>query len=154
MFCILYTIIGLPICMLFLANIGGAMAKFLKFSYSRICCIWCRARRKHSELILSSTPVESGTTPEESKATPEKSGVTPVESGIISEVSKSNNQEYMPTDMVAVPIVVTLCVMTVYIFFGAIVYIQIEDWTLGDSVYFCFVTLTTLGFGDMVPGQK
>ena len=62
MYCILYTIIGLPICMLFLANIGGAMARFLKFSYSRICCMWCRARRKHSEFIMS--PKETQIMPE------------------------------------------------------------------------------------------
>ncbi len=27
-----------------------------------------------------------------------------------------------------------------------------EDWTYFESVYYCFVTLTTVGFGDFVPG--
>ena len=95
----MYTIIGLPICMLFLANIGGAMARFLKFSYSRICCMWCRARRKHSEFIMS--PKETPIMPEtaeiksnESKTAPEGSGsVSPLETDTTKEVSELTPEE-------------------------------------------------------------
>lgn len=27
-----------------------------------------------------------------------------------------------------------------------------EDWGYLDALYFCFVTFSTLGFGDIVPG--
>ena len=33
----------------FLGKIGGVMAKALKYSYSRLCCRWCRVRRKWEE---------------------------------------------------------------------------------------------------------
>ena len=44
--------------------------------------------------------------------------------------------------------------MMAYIVLGAILYMQLENWSLEDSIYFCFITLTTIGLGDLVPGQK
>jgi len=44
--------------------------------------------------------------------------------------------------------------MFAYIVTGAVVYAQWEEWTLTESTYFSFVTLSTIGFGDFVPGKK
>ena len=38
-----------------------------------------------------------------------------------------------------------------FITIPAIIFSSIEDWTYFQSVYYCFVTLTTVGFGDFVP---
>ena len=45
-----YTVFGLALMMLFLANIGKFMAKMLKTTYSRLVCRWCRVRRRWNEL--------------------------------------------------------------------------------------------------------
>ena len=40
-----------------------------------------------------------------------------------------------------------------FIFIPALIYNAIEPWSYGEAVYFCFVTLTTVGFGDIVPAK-
>lgn len=34
---------------------------------------------------------------------------------------------------------------------GTVVFCLLEDWDILQSLYFCFVTLTTIGFSDFVP---
>lgn len=53
-----------------------------------------------------------------------------------------------------VPIVVNLCIITVYLMLGGVLFSWWENWDLLESVYFTFITLTTIGFGDYVPGNS
>jgi hypothetical protein len=41
-----------------------------------------------------------------------------------------------------------------YICFGAVLFSEWEDWNFLDSSYFCFISLSTIGFGDIVPGKR
>ncbi|KAH3827416.1 hypothetical protein DPMN_129353 [Dreissena polymorpha] len=34
-----------------------------------------------------------------------------------------------------------------------ILFMKVEGWDLMDAIYYCFVTLSTIGFGDFIPGQ-
>ena len=53
---------------------------------------------------------------------------------------------------VTVPIYVCLIIIVSYIFTGAMLFRIWEDWDYIASSYFCFITLSTIGFGDIVPG--
>nr|XP_018899708.1 PREDICTED: uncharacterized protein LOC109032174 isoform X2 [Bemisia tabaci] len=54
------------------------------------------------------------------------------------------------------PVPIWLCVFLVvsYIIGGAFLFSGWEGWGYPDSAYFCFITLTTIGFGDFVPAQN
>jgi len=34
---------------------------------------------------------------------------------------------------------------------GTVIFSLLEDWSIVDSLYFCVVTVTTVGFGDITP---
>ncbi|CAM1318757.1 Uncharacterised protein g7024 [Pycnogonum litorale] len=133
---ILYAIIGIPLLLVFLANIGDGMAKAFRYSYSRLCCRWCRSRRKNSEYSELS---------DSKKAKKKANGLNEESVG---------NEDYMPTNKVVVPIVLNLIIMSFYVALGTVLFSFWENWDLVASCYFTFVTFSTIGFGDMVPGNS
>ena len=38
-------------------------------------------------------------------------------------------------------------------FSGAVIFCNWEGWTFAEGFYFSFITLSTIGFGDFVPGD-
>jgi len=53
---------------------------------------------------------------------------------------------------VTVPISICLIIIAGYISAGSMLFTVWEDWDYLTGSYFCFVTLSTIGFGDIVPG--
>ena len=49
---------------------------------------------------------------------------------------------------------VSVLTAIVWIFVGSFAYVLLEDWRYVDSLYFCVVTLTTIGLGDKVPSSQ
>ena len=52
------------------------------------------------------------------------------------------------------PLYIALVGVVIFMFIPAVVFFAIEDWTYGQSLYYCFITLSTIGFGDFVPAQS
>ena len=134
---ILYAIIGIPLFLLYLTNIGGILAKSFKWTYARLCkCQIClhyfgrrrrRKRRKHDN--ADSTDLETD------------------------DESDDENEE-QDLDSVTVPISLCLTIMVSFIVGGATLFSEWESWDLLEGSYFCFISLSTIGFGDYVPGDS
>ncbi|CAD5114533.1 unnamed protein product [Dimorphilus gyrociliatus] len=63
---------------------------------------------------------------------------------------KLRNQEVSQTNLIIVGLNLCLVVLTT----GAVAYSYYEEWSYLNSFYYCFITLTTIGFGDYVALQK
>ena len=55
---------------------------------------------------------------------------------------------------ITVPISLTLFILSSYILLGGVLFKTWENWSMLDGVYFCFITLSTIGLGDFVPGNS
>lgn len=64
------------------------------------------------------------------------------------------SEAYMPSDEIPIPIVISLATIFSYLLIGAFIFADWENWDISSSVYFCFITLTTIGLGDMVPNKS
>ncbi|XP_073813866.1 uncharacterized protein [Musca autumnalis] len=59
----------------------------------------------------------------------------------------SQQQQQLPQ----VPLILVLVILVFYVCLGTVIFALWENWSLIDGAYFCFVTLTTIGYGDFVP---
>ncbi|XP_066902924.1 TWiK family of potassium channels protein 18 isoform X2 [Halyomorpha halys] len=127
---ILYAIAGMPLFLLYLSNIGDILAKSFKWTYAKCClCTGCQLSRPSKEI-----KVEGAT------------------ESVTFEDGSDESSIYDPQS-VTVPITLCLAIMVGYVYGGAILFGKWEKWGLLDGAYFCFISLSTIGFGDIVPGD-
>ncbi|CAF1231110.1 unnamed protein product [Rotaria sordida] len=160
----IYAIFGIPLMLLCLANIGSTMADAFRFIYCNVCCSYCNMIKKRRNLrALQSVELSHNATSSlPSSPTTRTLAVNnlPVVSSDNTEVKSSPSVvefvdnftiDYRKT---TIPISVTLSLLSSYLILGAVLFSEWENWKLLDGAYFCFVTLATIGLGDLVPGKS
>ncbi|XP_041476369.1 TWiK family of potassium channels protein 7-like isoform X2 [Lytechinus variegatus] len=214
-FCIFYATFGIPLALLFLANIGNLMARLtLKICRATHHCLFvrhkigascrgCRGSSKNHPESSSQRKIVNGeveipledvdlpppydsTRRRDEKGSTEKTldvntnehaimrsvsiaterptshprGVTKQPSADACQVStlppcscEPNKCQchHKPDVLEEVPLLVVLVILIVYMCGGAAWMASSEGWDFGTGIYFMFITLTTIGFGDVLP---
>ncbi|XP_036361658.1 potassium channel subfamily K member 4-like isoform X2 [Octopus sinensis] len=157
---IAYAVFGIPLTLLCLANLGNLLAScFRVFYYQVLCCQWCKKTKTKNRTPairseMAPTYVQSGNLNMENSESVNStfidgSNVTPRDTVVYS-IDESPENETRN-----IPVVVTLLIMTGYILCGTLLFTMWEkDWNYVEGSYFCFITLSTIGFGDFVPGSS
>jgi len=72
---------------------------------------------------------------------------------VVEDFDRPRVQVAQKTEEIRVPIFVSLMIIAIYIVGGALMFSVWENWDYLEGSYFCFITLSTIGFGDYVPGS-
>lgn len=188
---ILYALIGVPLMLLCLTNIGDLLANAFKFAYARLCCVLCRSKKRryrpprsvHCDNSGSGSgtrfsqptpdtptvkiplapsedvneePVAAGGAHESTGNSAKSPSSSTTTKGMGDDGMDTVNVERLPRRLDAtetrVPIALVLAFVAGYLCLGAAIFSLWEEWTFLNGAYFCFITLSTIGFGDLVPG--
>ena len=197
-FCtIMYALIGIPLALMVLAEVGKRFTVGLKFLWKFVRRYYytgyCIKVRQHGKTVLDRgktairrasrrRPIRSrrernGESGEEETVNTEEHKVkitddSSQENGEVhlsNEIRSSNesmctlsvtSKDSVEPDKFAVdenfnlPISVASAILLFYILSGAIMYSVWEGWSFMQSIYFVFVSVSTIGFGDVVPQTR
>ncbi|KAI6204058.1 Potassium channel subfamily K member 18 [Aphelenchoides besseyi] len=180
---ILFAIIGIPLMLLFLTNIGDVMAKIFRFLYARSIrlkyklILWHKKRRAAKIRRANSLVAKLARSSSNRQylgagwrsfgvrddCSLESLGFAPTNTSDIHELLAARAhldqlevKESVEAQLqrISVPLSLVLLTMLAYLVAGAILFCLWEQWSFLDSFYFCYISLTTIGFGDKFPGAS
>nr|XP_027203323.1 two pore potassium channel protein sup-9-like [Dermatophagoides pteronyssinus] len=167
---ILYAIIGIPLMLLYLTNIGDILAKSFRYVYGGLCsCKQSSNQLKQRNRLLLQRAVSAptgtfGLNNHTSRMDDTGVGVggynyndptmMTMTTSIPSTTTTMTTIKFKENNRVHVPITLCLFILTGYVCGGGLLFSIWENWNYLDGSYFCFVTLSTIGFGDLVPGAS
>ncbi|XP_006821125.1 TWiK family of potassium channels protein 7-like [Saccoglossus kowalevskii] len=146
-FCMIYATFGIPLMFVVLINVGSLFAGMAK------CACACTMCKKQSKI----QPINSKDgkwakkidTAEFEKSTEKIPMDVPKHINIKDIAVEERKLDNEATKNFQVPIIVILMVVTGYNCLGMLLFSIYTDWTYLESFYFSFITLSTIGFGDL-----
>lgn len=139
-----------------LSNISSTLGYLFRYSYVKVCCRFYYYRKKKNKAKMLEKNKTISTTSSKvailnEMEAPDTSFDKHSQKSKIAdahedeEFKNEENVDDIDIDHVSVPLTVTMIVITIYIIIGAGIFSAFEGWSLVQSAYFAYVTLSTIG---------
>ncbi|CAH8543461.1 unnamed protein product [Heterobilharzia americana] len=159
--CIIYAIIGIPLMLIYLALIGNMLARMFRVIFLNLLCCRCfydTIKRKREERRKRLEEWEQRLREhEEEEAKRRGLPLPPKKIQTFDEDSDleadEDDDEIIDGSKLHVPLTISVIVLSMYTLIGAVIFPTWEDWSTASAAYFSFITISTIGFGDLVPGN-
>ncbi|XP_006569276.1 TWiK family of potassium channels protein 18-like [Apis mellifera] len=169
-----YASLGIPLTLVYLSSAGGLLSRCARGVFTRaLCCCLCsncgyccyderrmeekerrmRKKRQQEELAQQQQQLQlQEPFYVRANASTFTTSTVEMKSSPKDEVSSLGSGD-RPNVTILAPISICLGAMLCYIVAGAFTLHKLDGWSFVDASYFCFMSLSTIGFGDMVPGS-
>lgn len=144
---IIYAVIGIPLMLVYLSTVGDSLAKNFRRLYGRFHCSSSNSKSQ-KKTDMAKTALQNHI-PVDKKSDNMIDKMHNIKMCVAGEV---HSPYHMDTHHQRVPISITLSVVVMYISGGALLFNRLENWTFLEGSFFCFTSLGTIGFGELVPG--
>lgn len=158
-----YSLIGIPFFVLWISRLSQRFGDIFRSGYSRVLIIFkyirfkcCPKRNNRKKSYINNIPLEKM----------ELESLKDMEFDSFSNFSEDSYDNFFleatnqfkllkkPVKKVSIPLVIVIAIIALYIYIGSLVLNYLEGWNFLQSVYFSFISMSSIGFGDYVPGIK
>lgn len=154
----IYALIGIPLCLIVLADLGKVFTRIIKWFWAFVRRFYytrkfsrAAARRAIEEKARAAAAAAARLDRIEEKT---KIKQAPPDRTVKSEAAKPLVEEvpvFVVDDEFNLPVTVAIVLTFLYILLGALIYCQWEEWSYLEAFYFVFISVSTIGFGDVLP---
>uniref|UniRef100_A0AC35TQ48 Ion_trans_2 domain-containing protein n=1 Tax=Rhabditophanes sp. KR3021 TaxID=114890 RepID=A0AC35TQ48_9BILA len=125
MFCIIFSLFGIPLTLVTIADLGKFLSENLIWSYGNYLKIkhYLFKRRKHHQMDGEHVCSECQ--------------------------GRGLNHQMELVEEQRIPALLVLLILVIYTGLGGVLMSSLESWSFFDSFYWSFITMTTVGFGDV-----
>ncbi|KRZ08448.1 TWiK family of potassium channels protein 7, partial [Trichinella zimbabwensis] len=133
--CIVFGIFGIPLLLITIADIGKFLSDLITFLYRQFRTLKAKLGKHSRNFTFCGKKISINEDAKDSEL-----------DNISEQTSESGD--------VHLPVVMAMVVLISYTAFGGLLFQMLEGWGYFEAFYFCFITMATIGFGDIVPSEQ